>query len=160
VTEVRPAVTTGGALPAWHRFSRAGGPQGRTSSLRRLRSGRSTLTPARTPDNPRAYHHRHRTLHPATRPPLPAAGRRQKKQTGKEMTDAHPEYADRIYAHNLDQATTPAGLKVRWKIRIATGAEAKRLDQLQQQAIMNLLTWADKHYQQQPENPRTAPEIP
>ena len=64
------------------------------------------------------------------------------------MSDTHPEYDARIFAHNLDQATTPAGLKVRWKIRIATGAEAKRLDQIQQQAIINLLTWADKHNQQ------------
>ena len=75
------------------------------------------------------------------------------------MTDTHPEYAARIYAHNLDQATTPAALKVRWKIRIATGAETKRLDQIQQQAIINLLTWADKHNQQRQGKVRPAPEI-
>ncbi len=75
------------------------------------------------------------------------------------MSDPHPEYDARIFAHNLDQATTPAGLKVRWKIRIATGAEAKRLDQIQQQAIINLLTWAGKHKQQPQEKARPAPEI-
>ena len=60
--------------------------------------------------------------------------------------DPNSEYKDNIYAYNLDRDKTPGGMKVRWKIRIATGAEAERLDIIQQQAIINLLTWADKHY--------------
>ncbi len=56
--------------------------------------------------------------------------------------DPHGGY---IYACNLDDTRTPAGIKVRWKVRVATGAEAKRLDTIQAQAIMALLAWADRH---------------
>ena len=56
-----------------------------------------------------------------------------------------PGNAGNVYAYNLDPATTPGGLKVRWRVRIATGAEAERLDIIQQDAILSLLTWADKN---------------
>jgi hypothetical protein len=49
-----------------------------------------------------------------------------------------------MYAYNLNPATTPGEMKIRWRVRIATGTEAQHLDKLQQQAILALLTWANK----------------
>jgi hypothetical protein len=53
-----------------------------------------------------------------------------------------------IYSYNLDDRKTPGGLKVRWKIRVATGPEAGRWDARQADAIKELLTWASQHRQQ------------
>jgi len=50
-----------------------------------------------------------------------------------------------IYSYNLDDRKTPGGLKVRWKIRIATGAEGVRWDARQAEAIKELLQWAQRH---------------
>jgi hypothetical protein len=50
-----------------------------------------------------------------------------------------------IYSYNLDDSKTPGGLKVRWKIRVATGTEAERWDARQAAAIKELLTWASQH---------------
>jgi len=50
-----------------------------------------------------------------------------------------------IYSYNLDDSKTPGGLKVRWKIRVATGTEADRWDARQADAIKELLTWASQH---------------
>jgi hypothetical protein len=47
-----------------------------------------------------------------------------------------------IYSYNLDDSKTPGGIKVRWKIRVATGPEAARYDARQAEAIKELLTWA------------------
>jgi hypothetical protein len=50
-----------------------------------------------------------------------------------------------IYSYNLDDRKTPGGLKVRWKIRVATGAEGARWDARQAEAIKELLQWAHRH---------------
>jgi len=50
-----------------------------------------------------------------------------------------------IFSYNLDDRKTPGGLKVRWKIRIATGAEGVRWDARQAEAIKELLQWAQRH---------------
>ena len=55
----------------------------------------------------------------------------------------HSGAPEQMCCYNLDSNQTPGQMKVRWKFRIATGTEARRLDTLQQQAIINLLTWAD-----------------
>jgi hypothetical protein len=49
-----------------------------------------------------------------------------------------------IYSYNLDDGKTPGGLKVRWKIRVATGTEAARWDARQADAIKELLTWTSQ----------------
>lgn len=54
-------------------------------------------------------------------------------------------YGGYIYSHNVSGTRTPARLKVRWHVRVAAGAEAKRLDEIQQKAILALLAWADRH---------------
>ena len=51
-----------------------------------------------------------------------------------------------IYSYNLDDSKTPGGLKVRWKIRVATGPEADRWDARQADAIKELLTWATQQH--------------
>jgi hypothetical protein len=50
-----------------------------------------------------------------------------------------------MFAYNLDHKKTPGGLKVRWKIRIATGPEATRWDQKQTEAIKEILAWLAQH---------------
>jgi len=50
-----------------------------------------------------------------------------------------------IFAYNLDDRKTPGGLKVRWKIRVATGPEGTRWDARQAEAIKELLQWAQRH---------------
>ena len=52
-----------------------------------------------------------------------------------------------IFAYNLDDRKTPGGLKVRWKIRVATSGEAARWDARQTEAIRELLRWATQHQQ-------------
>lgn len=55
-----------------------------------------------------------------------------------------PEYIpeENVFAYNLDDSTTPDGLKVRFKIRIETGPKASHWDAIQNQAIKELLEWA------------------
>jgi hypothetical protein len=65
-----------------------------------------------------------------------------------------------VYSYNLDHTATPGALKVRWKVRIAAGAEAARLDELQQQAIISLLTWADENQNRQRHGHGKHPETP
>jgi hypothetical protein len=50
-----------------------------------------------------------------------------------------------IYSYNMDDSKTPGGLKVRWKIRAATGTEGTRWGARQAQAIKELLLWAQRH---------------
>jgi hypothetical protein len=50
-----------------------------------------------------------------------------------------------VQVYNLDHTHTPGGMKVRWRIRTATGKEAERLEKQQNQAIIKLLTWADQY---------------
>jgi hypothetical protein len=48
-------------------------------------------------------------------------------------------------AYNLSEGERPGGLKVRFKIKIATGAEARELDARQAEAIRRLLQWAQQN---------------
>jgi hypothetical protein len=54
-----------------------------------------------------------------------------------------------IVAYNLSEGERPDGLKVRFKITIATGQEARELDARQAEAIRRLLQWA-QHNQNSP----------
>ncbi len=55
-----------------------------------------------------------------------------------------------IFAYNLDDSKTPAGLKVRFKIRVVSGPEAARWDERQAEAIKELLQWASRHPPRRP----------
>jgi hypothetical protein len=72
-----------------------------------------------------------------------------------ELPPYSPEYIPETgeIAYNLDEETTPGGMKVRWKIRIARGKEAERVAARQAEAIRELLTWAT-HRQQQDQDRR------
>jgi hypothetical protein len=50
-----------------------------------------------------------------------------------------------IIAYNLREGERPDGLKVRFKIKIATGAEARELDARQAETIWRLLRWAQQN---------------
>jgi hypothetical protein len=50
-----------------------------------------------------------------------------------------------VYAYNLDDSKTPGGMKVRWKIRVAAGPEARLWDTRQTDAIKELLQWLSRH---------------
>ena len=50
-----------------------------------------------------------------------------------------------IIAYNLGEGERPGGLKVRFKIKVATGAEARELDARQAEAIRRLLQWAQQN---------------
>jgi hypothetical protein len=55
-----------------------------------------------------------------------------------------------IFAYNLGQGGTAGGMKVRWKIRVATGPEAQRAEARQADAIREALVWLRKHPQARP----------
>jgi hypothetical protein len=50
-----------------------------------------------------------------------------------------------ILAYNLREGERPGGLKVRFKVTIAAGAEARELDARQAEAIRRLLQWAQQN---------------
>jgi hypothetical protein len=53
-----------------------------------------------------------------------------------------------IVAYNLREGERPAGLKVRYKIRIETGLKARELDEAQAEIIRELLEWARQYHAQ------------
>ena len=47
----------------------------------------------------------------------------------------------RVISYNVSVGERPGGIKVRFKIRIATGKRAKEIDVRQAKAIMEVLQW-------------------
>ena len=47
----------------------------------------------------------------------------------------------RLISYNVNEDQRPGGIKVRFKIRIATGKRAKEIDARQAKAIMEVLQW-------------------
>ena len=58
-----------------------------------------------------------------------------------------------VQVYNLDHTRTPGGMKVRWRVRTATGKEAEQLEKQQNQVIIRLLAWADQYLREHEENP-------
>ena len=52
-----------------------------------------------------------------------------------------------IISYNLRREERPGGMKVRYKIKIATGRKARELDERQAEVIRELLQWARQHRQ-------------
>jgi hypothetical protein len=79
------------------------------------------------------------------------------REKPEEIPPDTPVYipGENVFAYNLDDAETPGGLKVRFKIRIETGNKARHWDKKQNAAIRELLEWA--HHRQAP---RPAPPPP
>ena len=51
----------------------------------------------------------------------------------------------RVISYNVLEGERPGGIKVRFKIRIATGKRAKEIDARQARAIMEVLQWQRQH---------------
>jgi hypothetical protein len=51
----------------------------------------------------------------------------------------------RVISYNVSEGERPGGLKVRFKIRIATGKRAKEIDARQAKVIMEVLQWQRQH---------------
>ena len=47
----------------------------------------------------------------------------------------------RVISYNVSEGERPGGVKVRFKIRIATGKRAREIDARQAKAIMEVLQW-------------------
>ena len=47
----------------------------------------------------------------------------------------------RVISYNVSEDQRPGGIKVRFKIRIATGKRAKQIDARQAKVIMEVLQW-------------------
>jgi len=60
----------------------------------------------------------------------------------------------RVISYNVPEGDRPAGIKVRFKIRVVTGKRAKEIDARQARAIMEVLQWHRQHHtQNQPQAP-------
>jgi hypothetical protein len=79
----------------------------------------------------------------------PGKPERTHEMQGSDPSRAIPESAD--IAYNLREGERPDGLKVRFKITVATGKEARELDARQAEAIRRLLQWAQQN--QHPHSP-------
>jgi hypothetical protein len=53
----------------------------------------------------------------------------------------------RVISYNVPVGDRPDGIKVRFKIRIATGKRAKEIDARQARAILEVLQWQRQHKQ-------------
>lgn len=54
----------------------------------------------------------------------------------------------RVISYNLSEGERPGGIKVRYKVRIATGRRAKVIDARQADVIREVLEWSRQHRQQ------------
>jgi hypothetical protein len=69
----------------------------------------------------------------------------------KEKQDHHilNTSFEQTISYNLNEDERPDGLKVRFKVKIATGKQAAALDARQAEAIRGLLLWARQYRTQQ-----------
>ena len=51
----------------------------------------------------------------------------------------------RVISYNVSEDQRPGGIKVRFKIRIATGKRAREIDARQAKVIMEVLQWQRQH---------------
>ena len=51
----------------------------------------------------------------------------------------------RVISYNLPERERPGGIKVRYKIRVATGKRGRELDARQAKVIMEVLQWLSQH---------------
>ena len=56
----------------------------------------------------------------------------------------------RVISYNVPEGERPGGIRVRFKIRIATGKRAREIDARQAKAIMEVLQWHRQHRTQPP----------
>ncbi len=51
----------------------------------------------------------------------------------------------RVISYNVPEGDRPDGIKVRFKVRIATGKRAREIDARQARAIMEVLQWLSRN---------------
>ena len=51
----------------------------------------------------------------------------------------------RVISYNVSEGERPGGIKVRFKIRVATGKRAREIDARQAKVIMEVLQWHRQH---------------
>jgi hypothetical protein len=51
----------------------------------------------------------------------------------------------RVISYNIPEGDRPDGIKVRFKVRIATGKRAREIDARQAAAIMEVLQWLSRN---------------
>jgi hypothetical protein len=51
----------------------------------------------------------------------------------------------RVISYNVSEGERPDGIKIRFKIRIATGKRAQLIDARQAEVIMEVLQWQRQH---------------
>ena len=54
----------------------------------------------------------------------------------------------RVISYNVNEGERPDGIKVRFKIRVATGKRARKIDARQAKVIMEVLQWQRQQKQQ------------
>jgi hypothetical protein len=52
---------------------------------------------------------------------------------------------DRVISYNLEEDERPAGLKIRYKIRVESGKKAAARDAMLASAVKELLEWSRQH---------------
>ena len=55
----------------------------------------------------------------------------------------------RVISYNLSEEERPDGIKVRYKLRIATGKRGRELDKRQAAVIMEVLQWYSRQHPRQ-----------
>jgi small-conductance mechanosensitive channel len=73
-----------------------------------------------------------------------------KARENLENRDDHPPGISpngRLISYNVPERDRPGGIKVRFKIRIATGKRAQVIDARQAAVIMEVLQWQRQHNQ-------------
>jgi hypothetical protein len=53
----------------------------------------------------------------------------------------------RVISYNIPEGDRPGGIKVRFKIRVATGKRAREIDARQARAILEVLQWQRQHHE-------------
>ena len=72
-------------------------------------------------------------------------GKHMKTSGNSEGNPAGIAQNGRVISYNVPERERPGGIKVRFKIRIATGKRAKEIDARQAKVIMEVLQWQRQH---------------
>jgi hypothetical protein len=73
---------------------------------------------------------------------MPGPGKSPEKQDGNSLGMVNNA---RVISYNIPEEERPDGIKVRYKIRIATGKRGKEIDARQAAVIMEVLQWLSQH---------------
>jgi hypothetical protein len=72
-------------------------------------------------------------------------GKHMKTSGNNEGIPAEIASNGRVISYNVPEGERPGGMKVRFKIRIATGKRAQLIDARQAEVIMEVLQWQRQH---------------